>query len=117
MRDNYLKYLDGVGWSLYTTAVSNMGLLPSDPNERKLYLLGLQIAGDFGATIAVPIVVFVLLGRWLDEKYLASPRYTILAFILAAALSARIIYKKAIAYSKLYQSLIEKKKPGDKNQR
>jgi len=86
-----------------------MGLLPADPNERKLYLLGLQIAGDFGATIAVPVVTFVLLGRWLDEKYLASPRYTILTFIFAAALSARIIYKKAIAYSKLYQSLTEKK--------
>ena len=86
-----------------------MSLLPADPNERKLYLLGLKIAGDFGATIAVPVVVFVLLGRELDEKYLTSSRYTILAFVIATAISARIIYKKTIAYSKLYQSLTEKK--------
>ena len=35
-----------------------MQLLPKDSQERKYMLLGFKIIGDFGATIAVPVVVF-----------------------------------------------------------
>lgn len=82
-----------------------MPLLPTDPKDRKYMLLGLKIAGDFGASIAVPVVIFVLIGQWLDGKYDKSPWFTVVAFVLAALISGRIIYKKAKAYGKEYQNL------------
>lgn len=77
----------------------------SSAKDRRYALLGLRIASDFGATIALPVVVFVLIGQWLDGKYLTNPRYTIMAFIVAGLISARMIYKKAKAYGKEFQSL------------
>ena len=85
-----------------------MSLLPSDPKDRKYMLMGLRIAGDFGATIAVPIIIFVLIGQWLDEKYAKSPWFTVIGFVLAALVSGRIIYKKAKRYGKEYQDLDKK---------
>lgn len=73
-------------------------------------LMGFRIVGDFGASIAIPVVVFVLIGQWLDEKYLARPYFTVAAFILAALLSGRLIYKKAKQYGKEYHELGQEKK-------
>jgi hypothetical protein len=79
------------------------GLLPE--KDRQHYLFGLRIAGDFGASIAVPVVLFVLAGQWLDGKYATGSRYTIIAFILSALVSTKLIYKKAKAYAKEYEDL------------
>lgn len=69
------------------------------------YLLALRIIGDFGATIAVPVVVLALLGRWLDAKWGTRPFMLIAGFVLAALLSGISIYRKANAYGKEYQRL------------
>lgn len=82
---------------------------PGKPVSREYYLLALRIAGDLGATIAVPVVLLVLAGRWLDGKYQAGYLYTVLAFILAALISGKIIYDKAKRYGKEFQSLVDKK--------
>ncbi|MEK7084575.1 MAG: AtpZ/AtpI family protein [Patescibacteria group bacterium] len=76
--------------------------------ERQYLLFGLKIVGDFGATIAVPVVLFVLIGQWLDGRYGTNPFCTIGAFILAALVSGRSIYRKAKQYGKAYME-IEKK--------
>lgn len=86
-----------------------MALLPQDPKDRKYMLMGIRIAGDFGASIAVPVILFVLAGQWLDGKYDKSPWFTVVGFILSALVSGRIIYKKAKQYSKEYEN-IEKDK-------
>lgn len=78
-------------------------------------MMGLKIVGDFGATIAVPIVLFVLAGQWLDEKYHKSPWYTVGAFILAALLSGKMIYKRAKIYGREYQNLDSAPKKTDEN--
>lgn len=80
-----------------------------DAKDRKYYLFALRIIGDFGASIAVPVVVFVLIGQWLDGKYDKGPWFTVLGFALAAILSGKMIYKKAKKYGSEYQSLDEKK--------
>lgn len=80
----------------------------SDPKDRKYAMLGMRIAADFGGAIAVPVVLFVLIGQWLDARYGNGSRYTIGAFILAALISGRIVYKKAKAYGKEFQELDEK---------
>ena len=82
-----------------------MSLLPEDPKDRQYIMLGLRIVGDFGAIIAVPIVVFVLMGQWLEGKYGYAPWFTILAFILATLLSGKMIYKKAKQYGEEYKKL------------
>lgn len=76
-------------------------------NDREYYFLALRIAGDFGATIAVPVVVLSLIGRKLDAKYDSGILYTILGFILAALISGLVIYRKAKKYGKEYQSLVD----------
>ena len=81
---------------------------PKKDTDKEYIRLGLRIIGDFGATLAVPVVLFVLAGQWLDKKYHHSYLFTVLAFILAALTSARMIYKKAKQYDKLYHD-IEKK--------
>lgn len=71
-------------------------------------MLGLKIVGDFGAIIAVPIVIFVLVGQWLESKYGHAPWFTIAAFVLAATLSSKMIYKKAKQFGEEYKRLDSK---------
>ena len=87
-----------------------MSLLPQDPKERKYMLIGLRIAGDFGASIALPVILFVFSGQWLEGKYGYAPWFTVGGFVLAALLSGKMIYKKAKAYGEEYKSL-DKEKP------
>lgn len=68
-------------------------------------MLGMRIAGDFGATIAVPVILFVLAGRKLDEHWQTGAKLTILAFILAALISGVSIYRKAKAYGREFSDL------------
>ncbi len=82
-----------------------MGAELMDKKQRKYMLLGLRITGDFGAVIAAPVVVFVLIGQWLDKRYDISPWATVGAFVLAALVSGKIIYKKAKAYGKEFAGL------------
>ena len=74
-------------------------------DDRKYYLLGLRIAGDFGATIAVPVILFVIAGQWLDERYVTGKMFMIIGLILAALLSAKLIHKKAKQYGVEYEAI------------
>lgn len=85
-----------------------MPILPSDPKDRAYILMGLRIVGDFGATIAVPVIIFVLIGQWLEGKYGHAPWFTVIAFVLSAVLSGISIYKKAKRYGEEYKKLGEK---------
>ena len=73
--------------------------------DRRYAMFGLRIAGDFGASIAIPIIVFVLIGQWLESKYGHAPWLTISAFVLAAILSGVMIYRRAKEYSAEYEKL------------
>lgn len=77
-------------------------------SDREYYLFALKIAGDFGASIFVPVIIFALIGQYLDEKYQRQPLFTILGLILAFLISAKIIYKKAQKYGQEYQNLDKK---------
>lgn len=84
----------------------SMALIPDKkPDDRAYIMFGLRIVGDFGATIAVPVILFVLMGQWLEEKYGHAPWFTVSAFVLAALLSGVSIYKKAKNYDKKYREI------------
>lgn len=78
---------------------------PTKPSSRDYQMLGLRIVGDFGASIAVPVVILVLIGQYLDNKYGYGPLFTVLGFIIAALISAKIIHKKAKNYGAEYKRL------------
>lgn len=80
------------------------------PNSYQYQLFAFKMLGDFGASIAVPVVVFVVIGQYLDGKYDRSPLFTILGFVLAALLTAKIIYKKAKRYGEEYKKMNEAEK-------
>ena len=78
-------------------------------SSRAYQIFALRIIGDFGASIAVPVVALVLLGQYLDKRYDSLPLFTILGFVVAALISGKIIYKKAKVYGAEYKKLGEKK--------
>lgn len=84
------------------------GVFSYSAKDRSYMLFGLRIAGDFGVTIAMPIVIFVLIGRWFDKTYEKGPWLTILAFVLASILSGIMIYRKAKRYGREYEDIGKK---------
>lgn len=77
-------------------------------SDRDFYMLAFRILGDFGATIALPVVIFVIIGQWLDGRYDKGPLFTVLAFVFAATLTAKMIHKKSKTYGDEYQNLVDK---------
>ena len=79
------------------------------PNiERKYYVFAMKIAGDFGTTIAIPVVVSALIGQKIDSLYETRPFFLIISMVLAAILTARMIHKKAKKYGQQFQDLDKK---------
>lgn len=74
-------------------------------SDRRYWLFGLRITGDFGATIAIPVVVFAYLGKRLDTRYDTAPGLLITGFVVAALISGVMIYRKAKRYGKEYQEM------------
>ena len=63
-------------------------------NENSWSAVGL--AWQLGYTIAVPIVVLALVGRFLDKKLGTSPWLLLLGILLSIAISSWAIYKKTL---------------------
>jgi ABC-type dipeptide/oligopeptide/nickel transport system permease component len=80
----------------------------SAEKNRQYYLFAMRIMGDFGATIAIPVVVFVLIGQRLDNTYHTGILFTACGFVLSALISGLAIYRKAKRYGKEYESLNQK---------
>ncbi len=77
----------------------------SNTPERKYWVFALKIAGDFGATIAVPVVLLAYLGRTLDARWNSRPWMLVTGFALAALISAISISRKAKKYGEEFQAL------------
>jgi len=54
----------------------------------------LGIVWDLAITIAIPIVLFALGGRWLDGRTGRAPLFTVIGLVLALVIVARIVQKK-----------------------
>lgn len=78
--------------------------------EAKYYRLGARIFVDFSGTIAVPAVLAALLGKWLDGRWGTKPMSLIILLVLALALTAYAVVKKARVYKKAYESLIQEER-------
>lgn len=56
--------------------------------------------GELGYIIALPLVAFLLLGRWIDIQLHSKIVFTLLGMLLALVMSTYIIYKKIINLNK-----------------
>lgn len=74
-------------------------------NDRSYYLFALRIVGDFGVTIAGPVVALALFGQYLDQRWQTGPWLLILGFTLSLLSSGLIIYRKAKRYGREFQKL------------
>ena len=74
-------------------------------SDSKYYRLAARIFVDFSGTIAVPAVLAALLGKWLDTRYGTQPRYLAALLLLALALTAYAVVKKAKRYRDEYDRL------------
>ena len=78
---------------------------PKQQPDRAYYVLALRIAGDFGATIAIPALIAAYLGQKLDERWGSEPWMMIACLVVAMAITALMIIKKAKYYAKKYDEL------------
>jgi hypothetical protein len=66
---------------------------PKKPPVSRMQLLG--ITGEFAYLIGVPLVVGILAGKWLDEKY-STHFFVIIGILLALAVSSFGIYRAIV---------------------
>lgn len=55
-----------------------------------------SLAWELGYSIAVPIVLFALLGKFLDKKLSTSPWLLLAGVLISISISSYIVYKKTI---------------------
>lgn len=72
------------------------------------YRLAFRALADFGATIALPAVVAVLLGKCLDARFGTGHLYYIGCLLLAFVATVFILVKKIRQYAKEYKQLISR---------
>ncbi len=68
----------------------------------------MKIAGDFGATIAVPVVIFALIGQKLDTIYNTKSVFLVTGMVISAILTSKMIYTKSKKYGQQFQDLDKK---------
>jgi hypothetical protein len=73
----------------------------SDPKDtKKLFgVLMLETGFEFLFLIGVPLIGFILLGRWLDNKF-NHHFFVLVGILLAIPLSGYMVYKRANEYRK-----------------
>ncbi len=76
--------------------------------DRQFMIFGIRIMGEFAGLIAVPVILFVLLGRWLDGRYGTRPWMMIGGFVVAALVSGITVWRRAKEIGKEYQQLVNK---------
>lgn len=64
-------------------------------NKQKTFS-ALSLAWELGYSIALPLVVFALIGRWLDKKLETSPWLFLLGIVLAVSISSYLVYRKTM---------------------
>ena len=73
--------------------------------ERQYLFLASRILGDFGATIAVPVVLLAFAGKAADARFGTRPLLTVAGFLIAATITAVLITRKAEHYGAEYRRI------------
>lgn len=73
---------------------------PFRKGEEKVVWSALSLAWELGYTIAIPIVVFALLGRMLDKWLNTSPWLLLVGIFLSVFISSFGVYYKTVKIMK-----------------
>ena len=74
-------------------------------SDREYWMFALRIVTEFGGIIALPAVLFALLGRYLDERFRTMPWLLILCLAIALTFSAITVWRRAKELGKEYEKL------------
>ncbi|MBI4262021.1 AtpZ/AtpI family protein [Candidatus Uhrbacteria bacterium] len=75
-------------------------------SDRQFMIFGIRIMGEFAGLIAVPVILFVLGGRWLDQRWGTGPWMMVGGFVLAFLVSAVMVWRRAKEIGREYQDLV-----------
>lgn len=67
---------------------------PEVNNNKTKEFKAWALAGELGYTIAIPIVIFALLGRFADKTLGTSPWLLLLGILISIFASSYLIYRK-----------------------
>lgn len=56
----------------------------------------LSLAWELGYLIAIPLIIFALLGRWLDKIYNTSPLFLLIGLFFSLIITSVFVYQKTI---------------------
>jgi F0F1-type ATP synthase assembly protein I len=54
----------------------------------------ISLVFEMGYTIAIPIVLFALGGRWLDKKTGSSPLFLLIGVLISIIITSFLVYKR-----------------------
>ena len=54
----------------------------------------LSLAWELGYLIAIPLIIFALVGRWLDKIYHTSPLFLLIGLFVAFVITSIFVYQK-----------------------
>ena len=74
------------------------------PKKPLSQLAAIGFVWEVFAAIALPAVVFALLGRALDNRYHLTPWMTLLGFVVAIAISGAVVYRMAKKFAQNMKS-------------
>lgn len=67
---------------------------PFDKGELRAGFNAWQLAWELGYTIAIPIVVLALVGRWADKAWGTSPWMLLAGVVVSIIISSALVYRK-----------------------
>ncbi len=70
--------------------------MKEDSGEKNETWSALRLAWQLGYTIAIPVVILALAGRYLDKKLGTSPWLLLGGILLSITVSSYAIYKKTL---------------------
>jgi F0F1-type ATP synthase assembly protein I len=86
----------------------------SRDQDRLYQQLALRIFVEFGAEIALPVVLFTWLGKRLDSIWGSAPWMLVAGFLLAFSITAAVVTRRAKQFGKEYESIGQEQKKEDK---
>ena len=70
------------------------------PKPQNGTIIALQMAWELGYMIALPLVIFALIGRYLDVKYQTSPLFILIGTFIAFFISSYFVWQKTLEISR-----------------
>lgn len=69
-------------------------MTPEAQPPRSVLWQALNLAWELGYTIAIPLVLFALAGRWIDRRFDTSPWFLLVGMALAITMTTIALVRK-----------------------